>query len=277
MTAKDSSHKTSNISSMNNIFNLHRLGNFIKWSIAIDKPYNRQTAMTFLAICAILLQYPNIFYLSGESGGMKMALSMTVILITVAILVGGSYMFYSFYKFRDGIRAMFLIPASNLEKFLVRYLLPIIFALILIIISLLAGDVLQYFVGMMIDRDPLQFVFVELFNQLNKPAGTITCSTGTLLSFMFWIHTLFLLGANLFRSIKFNWVFIMLFLLLVFIGTSMLFPAMGQALVRVFQDHLNHYHTIYSLIFLIVGILNIRLSYKLFCNRQLIGKFINRL
>lgn len=257
------------------MINLHRMTNFAKWTLAIDKPYYRMSMAIYLATTVIALQIQNIDYLIGKPDGPFMSIGICVALPIATIVFGGSYMFQSFQKYKEGIREMFLIPASNLEKFLVRYILPTAILFAMTIVCILIGDVLQYVVGMMIQREPLQFVTVELWKGITGP---MDLPDGTLLFvtlLLFWIHTIYLLGANLFRNVKYNWAFTSIFLLLLFIGIGKVIPSLAHHPGRILISACNQHSLPFIIVFLTIGALNIWLAYKLFCRRQFIGRFIS--
>ena len=257
------------------MINLQRMVNFAKWTLAVDKPYYRMSMAIYLATTVLVLQIQNIDFLIGKPDGSFMSMGVCLALPIATIVFAGSYMFQSFQKYKEGIREMFLIPASNLEKFLVRYILPTAILLAMTIVSILIGDVLQYVVGMIIQREPLQFVTVELWKGLTGP---IDLPDGTLLFLvllLFWIHTLYLLGANIFRNVKFNWAFTSIFLVLLFIGIGKIVPTLAHHPGRILISSCNQHPVPYIIGFLAISVLNIWLAFKLFCRRQLIGKFIN--
>ena len=257
------------------MINLHRMLHFAKWTLAVDKPYYRMSMTIYLAATAICLQLLNIDYLLDKNGNPFMAIGIYVAMPIATVVFAGSYMFQSFQKYKEGIREMFLIPASNIEKFLVRYILPTIILLAMTIVSLLIADVLQYLVGMIIHREPLFFVFIELWKGVtgpfDLPDGTILFVT----LLLFWIHTIYLLGANIFRNVKYNWAFTSLFLLLLFIVMGKIIPVLAHHPGRILISSCNQHPVPYIIGFPTVGVLNFWLSYKLFCRRQIIGRFIN--
>lgn len=257
------------------MINLHRMANFAKWTLAIDKPYYRMSFYMYIAATTIAFQIININFLLGRNEGIFMALGICVALPIATIVFAGSYMFQSFHKYKEGIREMFLIPASNLEKFLVRYILPTAVLLAMTIVCILIGDVLQYVVGMTIQREPLQFVTVELWKGLTSPFDLPDGTVLFVVLLLFWIHTLYLLGANLFRNVKFNWAFTSIFLILLFIGIGKIIPILAHHPGRILISSCNQHPLPYIVGFLTVGILNFWLAYKLFCRRQIIGRFIN--
>ena len=257
------------------MINLRRMAQFARWTLAIDNPYYRMSMAMYLACTVIVLQMLNINYLIGRDEGIFMSLGVCFALPIATIVFAGSYMFQSFQKYKEGIREMFLIPVSNLEKFLVRYIVPTTILFAMAIVSIIVGDLLQYLVGMIIQREPLQFITVELWKGITGP---FDLPDGTMIFvplLLFWIHTIYLLGANLFRNVKYNWVFTSLFLLLLFIGIGKIVPTLAHHPGRILISACNEHPLPFIIGFLAVSVLNIWLSYKLFCRRQIIGRFIN--
>lgn len=253
-------------------FSLQRMARFARWTIVTDMPYHRKNLALYIGITTLVMQIQNLAYILGghKSESEGMLVGVVVAMLGACIIVGSGYMFQSFHFRKDGIRDMFMAPASNLEKFLVRYLLPMLINFLLCLVALLLADALQYLVGMIIQREGLCSVFAQTYELLSAPvSGSVSTSKGWFLIFLaIWVHTFFLLGVNFFRSFKYGWSFTAIILLAVFIMYANIAPwkhAAPPSNIRSAADAL----------LVVLSVLQVWLAYRLFCRRQLIGRFVN--
>ena len=256
-------------------FNIERLWRFTRWTFVTDLPYIRKTAASFIATMMIILQLPNLIYVLGGPAdtGDAMAIGASVWMLLACLILGGSYMFLSFQKRKDGIREMNLLPASNLEKYLVRYIMYVIIVMILGILSLLIADALQYVVGMVVGRQPLEFITSRVCNLMTNGSSTDNSLGYVILALFVWVHTLFLLGANFFRNVKYSWVLTMIFLMLISNLFVLLFNVLDFDMP--IQMIIKNHSVLTVVTLLVLSVLQVWLSYRLFCSRQYIGRFIN--
>lgn len=259
---------------MKSIFNPQRFLQLVKWSLVTDSAYNKKQVVMLLAIICFFGQSDNLFHTNGV-GDMTTGM-FTAILLTM-IGTGGSYMFASFRDRIDGIRDLNMLPASNLEKFLARYLVSFLFHVMVVIVSMVVSDVLQYAVGLLIGRQNIGFVLPDV---LGKTASALT-KPSVLILFL-WSHSFFMVGANFFRNVKYNWALTALTMLIIVIAAIIIFPHSylkafvntGQEYVALRQE-LNTFIAVGMIVLIVLSLLNVWLAYRLFCRRQLIGKFIN--
>ena len=252
---------------MSNNFNPKRIRQLIRWCRVTDKPFNRKTLYQTIAVLAFIMQLSNII---PGSEGFEMACGGTLGLMIGFLLFGGLHFNQSYSDNAEGYRTLHLLPASNAEKFVTRYVLGLLNIFVICTISILIADALQYLVGWIIGRDPLQSVILTIFNLPNKNT-THGISGYLVLTFALWLHTLCLLSCNLWRNIKYNWVFTFLIL---FIGWVLLLVLTPKgALIALAVE----YCIPLCVLFGVLSILNVWLSYKLFCHWTVIGKIINRL
>jgi hypothetical protein len=254
------------------------MGRFTRWTIVTDMPYYRKIFANYVAIMSIILQMPNIFVtLRDTSASNSTSVGAVIAVLATCVVAGGSYMLYSFYNRKYALRDLAMLPASNLEKFLVRYLTSLIINLVVTFVSIVIADVLQYLVGLIIHRQPLGFVLSDTWNVLSAHAKPSSAVKGYfLICFAIWLHTYFMMGANLFRSIKYGWAFSSLFLLAFFIlliqidTPDDIFNNRGDI-----GHFINNNLALVNIILLVFSIFQAWLSFKLFCSRQLIGKFFS--
>lgn len=263
---------------MSKSFNLTRLEKLVRWTLVTDRVYNIKTLWMYVTMMSIFFQMPNLFYaMYHHTHDAYDLIKIVIIVMPISILAaGGSYFFYSFYMWKDGIRELIMLPASKAEKFTVRFLLPILLQFVFLAIGLVIADILQHLVGFIINREPLDWMLVHMFREVsfNNFTGYTPLSVAVLL---FWCNTMFLLGANLFRNIKFNFIITSVVLLVLLIIFITLLPSDNVQKGMIFRKILDFNGIITSIILLALSIFNIWLSYLLFGHRPLIGKYINKL
>ena len=109
-------------------FNLTRLEKLVRWTLVTDRAYNIKTLWMYVTMTCIFFQLPNLSYaISHLTNDTYDLVKVVIIVMPLSILAaGGSYFFYSFYLWKDGIRELTMLPASKAEKFAVRFLMPIL-------------------------------------------------------------------------------------------------------------------------------------------------------
>jgi H+/Cl- antiporter ClcA len=89
-----------------------------------------------------------------------------------------------------------------------------------------------------------------------------------------WVHTFYIVGANFFRNIKFSWLFTSIVLFVLFLAGIYLlnsFVENGRQVTLYIENHTWQF----SFLFLALSIFHVWLAYRLFCRRQLVGRFFN--
>jgi hypothetical protein len=172
---------------------------------------------------------------------------------------------------KHDMQNLMMLPASNLEKYLMRYASWILL-LPLYLVALLGADVLQYVVNLMVGHENVTFVTSTLVDSLSRLFQLDVHShlrhvlLHSVLSLSVLFHSLYALGATFFRTRKFNWVLTTLVIILLAIVPHVTVPAADATTTDLL---------ITDLVALCWTVLNFWLSYKLFCRQQVIGKFIN--
>ena len=130
-------------------FDIHRFGRLLKWTMQQDKAYYKKSFLQMVVV--MLLAF--IFFLFVTTYGKGDALTnfeqsysvasgMVMLVMVGAVVLGPASMFHSM-KGKHDRQALMLIPASNFEKYLVRYMTWILM-IPLWIAAILLADVLQY-------------------------------------------------------------------------------------------------------------------------------------
>jgi len=167
---------------------------------------------------------------------------------------------------------LLMLPASNFEKYLMRYaswliLLPIH------LVAFFAADLLQYVIYWLLGRGEVMFVTVALIEMMSDTwhKMPVELHAPLVVSAAFsiiWFHSCYALGATFFRSNKYNWVPTTIVIILIGILQLAILPD-SKELVNRFPSVME------ALVTVVWIIVNFWLSYKLFCRQQVIGKFVN--
>ena len=179
-------------------------------------------------------------------------------------------MFYSL-KGKHDKQALMLLPASNFEKYLMRYSTWIIILPIGVVASL-GADLIQYVVNWLMGHPYTSFVFTRVFELIGK--GLDALNAQDLNSFVIcvmWLHSIYAIGGSFFRSRKYTWVL-----------TTLVIIVIGLLMAWVMPESSNdnaqtptHVMAIADAITAILVMVNFWLSYRCFCRTQNIGRFIN--
>jgi hypothetical protein len=185
-------------------------------------------------------------------------------------------MFYSM-KGKHDRQTLMTLPASNLEKYLMRYSTWIILVPI-VLLAFFAADLIQYVVNWLLGRDYTTFVTTHiLFDRYMVGWRKIICNEmsrdGSLQPYMIGlcVHSVFALGATFFRSRRFNAIFTTIALIIFVELVMWLSNNFGNADNTVNDGH----YTIGYLVCIGLTMVNFWLSYRLFCRTQVIGKYVN--
>ena len=261
-------------------FNIHRFRKVARWSLTNDKSfYMRMFLQMFVVLTLTFLFFTTSFYwLKGADTGYKPCCVVVVMMLFFQIAMGPSMMFYSM-KGKYDKQALLLLPASNFEKYLMRYATWIVlFGLWLI--GCFGADLVQYVINWLIGNNP-QFVIGILASHMKTFSINWECVDSVkvnifsmvIITFV-WFHSCFALGATFFRSARYSWILTILVLIFLSMVQTWLFPNFSSG--EIMKDgHVTPELYISDAVYGIWAILNYWLSYKLFCRTQNIGKFVN--
>ena len=258
-------------------FNINRFGRVALWSLRNDKRYYVKSFLQiFVMTLLIFLFFTMVVKMNGRyDGGYRACVVAMVMMFCVTITIGPSWMFYSMDGKHD-MQSLMMLPASNFEKYLMRYSSFLILLPIYVVGPLLA-DLMQYLIHLIVGHDYGRFVVSELWNDV---FGNILSDEISKLRFiasvivvLLWTQSLYALGATLFRTRKFNWIITTVVLILLGV---LLFNYQGKVEALDLKDDSST--LTYSVGFgtyLALTVFNYWLSYRQFCRTQVIGKFVN--
>ena len=262
-------------------FNIHRFGKLVRWSLTKDKRYYIKSFLQILVIMLLIFLFftemvntnpvPNPQY--------KTCCLAVMCVFLVTLIMGPSFMFYNMEGKHD-MQSLMILPASNFEKYLMRYATWIILVP-LYVVAISAADLMQFLFHWLLGHDYGQFVIANMSDTLSTTFKEENASPNAfriwdcVIVIGIWFHSVFALGATFFRSRKFNGVLSMLVIIL--IGTliswlapdqsALQFPYGVESSTRAFVSG--------NVLYISWILLNFWLSYRLFCRTQVIGKFVN--
>ena len=249
-------------------FNLQRFIKLARWTLTIEKKYNVKSFFQNLVVFTLTFVFFTsiTFTVSQQPANYLPCTIATVVAFAVTLILGSSFMFYSMSGKYD-MQRLLMLPASNLEKYLMRYaswiiLLPIQLA------AFFAADLIQYVFGLVVGHEQVKLVTSAVieFCQSDMPLSYR-------MNFVWlfaWLHSLYAVGATFFRFRKNNWIATTLVLIVV----GILLSAIAGHWQNVNMFWWNN-HDYFSLLFPVLFVVNFWLSYRLFCRIQVIGKYVN--
>ena len=258
-------------------FNMKRFKHLAYWTLETDRRWFIKTTLTWtIAFTLIFLLFTCVIQHSNNGAISYVACTGITMFISVIFFVfGGAYMFQNFKTKHDDQRFL-MLPASNLEKFLMRYSVWLLL-LPCFLLAFVVADIVQWLINTLLAHDGTMLVMQYLANTAfdgNWPSD-IPRSLGVGIALIFvWLHSAYVVGATFFRSHKYNWVATSLVLIIGGILLVSLWP--NDYFARILDEQ-TLLHLLYLgdvALVLLIG-LNFWLSYKLFCRQQIVGKIVN--
>lgn len=211
-------------------FNTHRFADVLLWETMLNKRKLVNWALIFFGLIAI----PQIIGLvfsrdanTTEATGAIASLSL------LAYLIAGAANIFSNIKTKQERINEFTLPASNLEKFVARYLINVIGMSLAAIIGFLAGDLLQYLLTAIIGQGQQSWAAASTIG-MNNFSGDINInghSDATIYATTFILgclaqHAFFLLTGSIFHKrpvimAVLSWLGISILVILLLGGVSM--------------------------------------------------------
>jgi len=259
-------------------FNFNRFKQLACWSLTNDKSYFLRNflqvlvmlTLVFLTFTTGLIGYP------GENSHNVCGV-ISLLMLGGAVVVGPSVMFQSM-KGKHSTESLLMLPASNFEKYLMRWatwliLLPIT------IMALFTADLIQYFFNLALHTDYVDFVvthcvkMVEAIFAFHAIDGMYAWETTiTWFITILWLQSFYAVGGTFFRSHKYAWIQTSISIILFFMITSWIFKS-GS--VSVPSDDTTLAKVIIETMYVLWIVFNYWLSYRFFCRTQVIGKWVN--
>ena len=259
-------------------FDLNRFGKLARWSLTNDRKYYIKSFLQlFVTLLFAFMFFTEITFSMSNAinPNYRACAVITMLMFLVTFIVGPAYMFYSMEGKHDR-QALLMLPASNFEKYLMRYSTWIIL-LPIYVVAFFGADLLQYVYHVLSGHQYATFVtaaFSDTMSELWKAGSDGENEyhvVNSMISTAILTHSFFALGATFFRSRKFNWVLTAIVILLGISLIVWLSPDKGESASETTLSTI----IITDAFFSLWTILNFWLSYRLFCRTQVIGKFVN--
>lgn len=204
-------------------------------------------------------------------GGSSFVAMLFFFLIAVSILYRGEQ------KKQHRI-AWLMLPATNLEKFLSRWIYMLAFSIVGGMVSFFVADIIHMAYLVMIGYPVMDCTtyFFRMLPRTNEYSSLSLLATVGTYGMMITIHSFFLLGSVLFK--KYHFIVTAALMVLFFAVVSSLYNALG-----LFQQHndnieIGRMTPVISMIVFETGVIGLFtwLAYRLFCRWQVVTrKFVN--
>lgn len=159
---------------MNKTFDKNRFWTLLKWDVLMNKKFYIQMGI------GLMVAFAFIFCLNTWIGDSHIALGndrylahlsdIVVFIEFVAMMAAASYMFYNMTTKQQ--RILFLMqPASNLEKYLARFVSMTVGVLIITNLSLIAADIIHQLFCIVIGTDLRGSVFLHMPGFYEDPSA----------------------------------------------------------------------------------------------------------
>lgn len=261
-------------------FSFNRFAKLARWSLTNDKKYHWKSFLQTLVILVLVFLFfttsPNRIMVNQNSVVYQACCIATLVTFAVTIVMGSSFMFYSMTGKHD-MQSLLMLPASNFEKYLMRYASWIIL-IPLYLVAFFAADLVQYVINMLMGHDYTTFVTTSIIDAVGDTWHKIPAKVQVGFAYgmtltAIWLHSCYALGATLFRWPKYNWVPTTLIIIL--IGALIVWLTPEHSALQLDEESTGTAVAIGTMIYAVWTLLNFWLSYRLFCRQQVIGKFIN--
>ena len=259
-------------------FNFNRFGKLVRWSLTVDRGFFLRNLLNVFVILSLLyIAFTTHFFhlvVMGENADYVSCFATTMVMFFITIVTGPSWMFSSM-KGKHDLQTLLMLPASNLEKYLIRYSTWIIL-LPLYIVGFLGADLVQYLVNVIWGNENLTFVTTVVINNLSDTFTKLPKETSRpilhgVVVFVLLFHSVYALGGTFFRSHKFAWILTTV----VIIVAGMLRVWLVPEETGYSDDDSSQVVFGWDVFYAVWFLVNFWLSYRLFCRQQVIGKFVN--
>mgnify|MGYP007069949274 CR=1 FL=1 len=263
----------------------------LRWSLTMDKHWFINTTLKCLVMLTLMfLIFTIVVNFNNKTDGIQPyvpCMFMVVLIFTLVVVLGPVNMFNNM-KGQSADQTLLMLPASNLEKYLVRYSYWILL-LPCLLVAFVVADLLQY-VGNWVTghewRTLLMLLFFSPDTHIHVGAGSLTEGLASLYFnvHLFWTHSVYAVGVMLFRSHKYNWIYTSIALI---VGAILLASAVNLIVsydwglqferwaARFIVNPGSKFHYLWNGLVLCLAAFNFWLSYRLFSRMQVRGRFIN--
>ena len=260
---------------MNN-FSIDRFGKLVRWSLTMDRRWFVKNTLSWLVVFTLMfLFFTCVARFNDQPASLPAygACTSMVLFTTVAILVLGPTMMFNSMRGKHDDQQLLTLPASNLEKYLMRYsywllLLPSFAG------SFVVADLLQYLVNWLLGHEGRMLV-MQYMGSPQLHIGDVPRPLGVCIVLTFvWLHSCYAVGATFFRSHKYSWIMTSATLIVLGVILGALWPH-DEIARSISSDTAINLVRVWDVIYIFLIALNFWLSYRFFCRQQVIGKYVN--
>ena len=255
-------------------FNIKRFGKLAMWSLTNDRSFYTKQALTMLTVLTLLFVCVTTHFFQTRSIGAYEASDIrayqtctiaTVAAFLITIITGPSMMFSSM-KGKHDLQTLLMLPASNFEKYLMRYatwlvLLPLYLA------AFFCADLTQYLVNVLLGNAQ------KVCNIFTAEADLPTRLWVSIFVTGFWLHSCYTLGGTFFRSHKYAWILTTIALIVLLMIQMSIFTYSDYQEMK--KEVTTMDYDVMDFINLAWAVLNFWLSYRIFCRTKNIARFVN--
>lgn len=253
---------------------IKRMANIAWWMFHLSMKKSMLRLVVGYTIMLLLIFLENTVsngYDEDTSGYLECMLIVIACSFFVFIICPGC-MFRNYARYKNSNQWLLMLPASNAEKYLMHYAFALLWVP-LFFLSLVCADLLQYAVHILMGHKGAMLV-MQYMLQDNQSELILGASVNTFeiifawTALCLWLHSLFALGATLFRSHKYS---SLITSVIIIMGAMILILLFGSRLTCTWWN----LHRLFNVLFLTLTLFNFLLSYRFFCRQQIAGRFTN--
>lgn len=260
-------------------FNVNRFWQVLKWTLLTEKKSIFTAAVAFL--CGFLaIQLFSCFTIFDITYGLGEAATLAG-MVTCAFLISFMSAYYASGILGNARTSqqrvtVLMLPASNMEKYVARIVYCCIIMPLVLYLAAFAATWLRMLLEWMAGHDFITAKLSVLFD-FGAHANNMEFSSLFNIIFYCWCTSLMVLGGVFFRTRPFIWSNVTIFL-----GSLLLFSLIFYICVLIGKDNVRDFAMNFkdmtfdtfeltvSLLFTVFTVLNIWLSYRLFCRLQVV-------
>lgn len=207
---------------MNIQFSFRRFGHVLRWTLA----YQMRQLLTLFFVAVVVFAalemsifiqaYYDYLYLKPGlkeavvSGALRSAASIGALVGAVMLCVGAAFAFYHLHRKNEG-RRLLMLPATNLEKFLARWVVYVPVLFVLFIAAFVLGDLLRMAIWPVFYDEVTFPSSIPMFFDTLKALLLPMSARYPIRVFLLWSMFLFFHALSLFSSVwigRLGWLFV---------------------------------------------------------------------
>lgn len=270
-------------------FDIKRFGRTARWQLGM----NYKSVLSFASGASFAYVIPYIGwtypYLKGAEevapGRLTHSVEMCTLIFMLVLIICGSFVFADMGT-KKGRIAVRMLPSTDVEKFLVRFLAVTLGAVVMGIAAFCVADVVRILVCLLAGIDYVKFCLPDflllLFTAADLPGTSMSGGSGfpwgvnlVAVCWCVWAHSLYVLGGTLLR--RYQLVVVSVVHLVLFLAFAMVLSFVSADVDAAVNDAGNNASfAAAGAVLLAVAVANWLLSYRIFCRMQVAdNKWIN--